>query len=193
MGKGKAFSTTEVALIQKHASEGKSVRTIATYTKRSPSAVAGVVRGKPKRGAGAPSKLNKRSEVAFLNSLERLQKKADGQYEVRFSFVNPSCAAPLAGGRAFFFHFLQKKVTVDMALSKWKGKRISRRTAFRIFRRRGIKFRAMRERPVLTKEDVVQRFAFSRKFGGKRARFWDQTVAIDGKWFTLALTARHRR
>ena len=109
MGKGKAFSTTEVALIQKHASEGKSVRTIATYTKRSPSAVAGVVRGKPKRGAGAPSKLNKRSEVAFLNSLERLQKKADGQYEVRFSFVNPSCTAPLAGGRAFFFSFSPKK------------------------------------------------------------------------------------
>ena len=120
-------------------------------------------------------------------------KKGGRAIRGKVQFRKPLMRRSRSGRSRNFFVFPPKKVAADMALSKWKGKRISRRTAFRISRRRGIKFRAMRERPVLTKEDVVQRFAFSRKFGGRRARFWDQTVAIDGKRFALALTARRRR
>ena len=55
------------------------------------------------------------------------------------------------------------EVTLAMALKRSKSK-ASERCAREHLRKRGIKFRKMREKPLLTKADVKERLAFAKKF-----------------------------
>ena len=75
---------------------------------------------------------------------------------------------------------------------KWKGAGMSRRTCQRVIRDAGLKWRRLKERPVLTEADRAERLAFAGRLKGRRSAWWDRCVALDGKWFRLALSARHR-
>ena len=82
MGKGKSLSFFERNLIAKKRAMGASARHIARDLFRSASAIAKVIRGAGGNGAGRPRAITPRAERAFTQHVERLQRKADAQYEV---------------------------------------------------------------------------------------------------------------
>ena len=55
-----------------------------------------------------------------------------------------------AGGGPFFVSY---EITLELALKKWKGKRLSARSVQRIMKGRGVQWRRLREKPLLTKDD----------------------------------------
>ena len=58
--------------------------------------------------------------------------------------------------------------------------------------KRNIYFRKLREKPLLTEEDVKSRFAFSVKYKGKRKAWWKRKAMIDGKHFKVYLNGKQR-
>ena len=84
------------------------------------------------------------------------------------------------------------EVTLKVARLKWKGARMSRRTCQRVIRDAGLKWRRLKERPALTDVDRAERMAFAARLKGRRSAWWGRCVALDGKWFRLALNANHR-
>ena len=62
------------------------------------------------------------------------------------------------------------------------------------FRKRRIFFRKMREKPLLTEEDVKARFAFAKRYRHKTAGWWTKAfhAAIDGKLFKVYLNGKER-
>ena len=102
-----------------------------------------------------------------------------------------------ASARAFTVsaHVCSKKryeVTLKVARLKWKGAGMSRRTCQRVIRDAGLKWRRLKERPVLSEADRAERMGFAERLKGRRSAWWDRCVALDGKWFRLALNATHR-
>ena len=79
------------------------------------------------------------------------------------------------------------EITLELALKKWKGKRLSARSAQRIMKGRGVQWRRLREKPLLTKAGARGRFRFAEKYVKKSARFWERCVAIGG---TLTIVSR---
>ena len=68
------------------------------------------------------------------------------------------------------------------------------KTIMREFHRRGITFRKMREKPLLT-DDFADRFCFGRKHKGKPSRWWLKKIDAhwDGKWFKVFLNGKARK
>ena len=62
------------------------------------------------------------------------------------------------------------------------------------FRKRRIFFRKMREKPLLTEDDVKARFAFAKRYRHKTALWWAHAfhAAIDGKVFKVYLNGKER-
>jgi len=60
---------------------------------------------------------------------------------------------------------------------------------------RGYWFRNLRTKPILTPEDVSERFAFAKKYRGKTANWWLQSIHVhlDNHNFKVATTARGRK
>ena len=79
------------------------------------------------------------------------------------------------------------EITLELALKIWEGTRLSARSAQRIMKGRGVQWRRLREKPLLTKDDVRGRFRFAKKYVKRSARFWERCVAIDG---TLTIVSR---
>ena len=86
-----------------------------------------------------------------------------------------------AGGR--------HEVTVDMLRTSARVK-ASGRTLLKALHKRGVYFRRLREKPVLTDADVRGRAAFARKYRQKPPQWWQKSIhaAIDVKHFQVFLS-----
>ena len=69
------------------------------------------------------------------------------------------------------------------------------KTIMREFHKRGTTFRKMREKPLLTDEDIADRFSFGRKYKGKPPGWWLKKIDAhwDGKWFKVFLNGKARK
>jgi hypothetical protein len=84
-------------------------------------------------------------------------------------------------------------VTVSM-LKKTTRCRASGRIIKDALHRRNIYFRKLREKPLLTEEDIAARKAFALKYKGKSSKWWNQNMhaIIDGKHFQVYLNGKER-
>ena len=87
----------------------------------------------------------------------------------------------------------EKEITMDMLRAE-TGTEASKRTIRRELHKRDVKFRAMREKPKLTPEDIQKRMEFATKYKGKSKAWWLKTlhVIIDLKNFPVYLTQDSR-
>jgi len=87
----------------------------------------------------------------------------------------------------------QKTVTVAHLKTAAKC-RASPKIILQALHKRNIYFRKLREKPVLTPEDVKARLAFARAYRGKSAAWWLKNVHafIDGKHFQVYLNSTER-
>ena len=71
----------------------------------------------------------------------------------------------------------------------------SLRTISNALHERGYYFRTLRQKPILTPDDVKERFVFARRFRNKPARWWLQHVHLhwDNHCFKVATTFRGRK
>lgn len=96
-------------------------------------------------------------------------------------------------------HALVKKakgeIEVTAAMLKKAAKcQASVKTILKELHARKVYFRAMRQKPVLTAEDVQARYAFAQKYKGKSAKWWNEEVHafIDNKHWPVYLSANAR-
>ena len=82
-------------------------------------------------------------------------------------------------------------VTVGMLKKDTKTK-ASARTIQKAFHQRNIYVRKLREKPLLTAEDVAARFAFAKKYKDTPKSFWRNLAYIDGKHYTTYPTSKAR-
>eukprot|EP00439_Symbiodinium_sp_Y106_P061416 s2926_g9.t1 len=85
------------------------------------------------------------------------------------------------------------RVTVDM-LRKTTKVKASCRVILEELHARGLYFRKLREKPVLTDTDIKERLAFAKRYRAKSAQWWNQQVHafLDGKFFKTYLNAAAR-
>lgn len=147
-------------------SEGKQPSEIADLLGRDTSSITRLLcLQKPVKKQGRPSALTK-AQVDFLErKLDQMIVKADGQHTV----------------------------TVEM-LQKAAKVKASCRTMLRALHERNIFFRKLREKPVLTPEDVRDRFKFAKKYRSKTGTWWANRLDafIDGKHFQVYLNSKER-
>ena len=88
----------------------------------------------------------------------------------------------------------QCEVTAAMLLKRSRCK-ASVRTVSNALHARGYFFRNLRQKPILTPDDVKERFAFARKFRNKPAQWWVKNVHLhwDNHCFKVATTFRGRK
>ena len=165
MGKRAAIAAFERKEIQRLHGQQFGIRAIARKIGRAPSAVSRVIKRPNSKGAGRKKILDGPKQGRFLGALRRAVERAEAMYEV----------------------------TLPLALGKWKGKSISLSTAKRILRQAGIKWKGLKERPVLTPAQMKKRFVFATENVGKRPAYWENVIFIDGKWYPLILRAEHRK
>ena len=86
------------------------------------------------------------------------------------------------------------EVTVTMVRRRARL-RCHDRTLSERLHKMGVYFRKLREKPVLTADDVAHRYAFARSFKSKSAKWWQKSVDIhmDNHCFKVATHARGRR
>ena len=114
---------------------------------------------------GKPKALSDADIDELVAVLNRMIAQADGEYEV----------------------------TVDMLRLATRLK-VCTRTISRALHSRKIYFRRLREKPLLTQQDVKARFAFARRHKGKNAKWWNTHIDmhIDVKYFPVLLHGQAR-
>ncbi len=80
-----------------------------------------------------------------------------------------------------------------LMLKKAANSKASVKTIQKALRQRGIYFRKLREKPLLTPDDIKDRFKFGKKNKDKPLSFWKKMTYIDGKNFKTYLTAKTRK
>ena len=147
-------------------SEGKEPSEIADLLGRDTSSITRLLCvQKPVKKQGRPSALTK-AQIDFLEcKLDQMIVTADGQHTV----------------------------TVEM-LQKAAKIKASCRTILRALHEHHIFFRKLREKPVLTPEDVRDRFKFAKKYRSKTGTWWANRLDafIDGKHFQVYLNSKER-
>ena len=113
---------------------------------------------------GQPKALSSDEVDRVVGVLNRMLAEADGEHEVTAAM-------------------LRREARV----------KASTRTILRELHARKIFFRRLREKPLLTKEDVKSRLTFARKYKGKTAQWWNTHIDmhIDLKFFPVLLTYNH--
>lgn len=84
---------------------------------------------------------------------------------------------------------------ISLAVIKRRSKcKFSLRTIHRALRKKGIKFRKMRSKPILTKADIKDRFEFAKKYRSKTRAWWLKNIHmhIDNKVFSCYVNAKAR-
>lgn len=71
----------------------------------------------------------------------------------------------------------KKEITLAMILRRARVK-VSERCARKALQTRGIRFRRMRDKPLLTKDDVKERWRFARKYRNKSKAWWRSKVHL---------------
>ena len=87
----------------------------------------------------------------------------------------------------------QKEVTVKMLKAKAKVQ-VGERAILDALHKRGVYFRAQRSKPLLTQDDVDERYKFAKKYRHKTKKWWLKTLhmAIDCKHFPVYTTGASR-
>ena len=157
----------EIQLARTWYDEGVAPSEIAERLGRSKSVLTRLlVQQVPRKKQGRPHKLKQAQVNQLKRTLNSLVKKANCQYTVTAAMVKKA---------------MRLKVS----------DRLIRDT----LHEQKIYFRKLREKPVLTPEDVKARLAFARKYHMKSAQWWNDRLdgIIDGKSFKVYLTADGRR
>ena len=162
------LSAAEIALANKlHAEKGMSAAKIAELLGRAPSTISRLVVEKvPRKRQGRKPMLSNAMLDKLEAKLETMIQKADSQ----------------------------KEVTVTMLRRSTRCK-ASERTILRELHKRGINFRPLRQKPVLTEEDISDRLAFAEKFAGRSKAWWNSSIhmIIDIKHFRVLPHGSARR
>ena len=163
----KKLSPEEIRLATMwHEEDGMDPSEIAGLLRRDKSTMTRLlVMRKERKKAGRPISLDDKAVDALVATLDRMIVTADREYEV----------------------------TVDM-LRKQARCKAGVRTTSRALHARKMYFRRLREKPVLTAEDVVARKKFANMYKGKSAAWWNTHVDlhIDVKHFPVYLNGRAR-
>ena len=164
---GKLLSPDEIRLAKMwYAEEDMTPGEIAKLLRRDKSTMTRLLVKEPERlTRGQPKVLSETDIDEMVEEVNRMVEEADGEWEV----------------------------TVDM-LRREMGWKISTKTMSRALHARKIYFRRLREKPLLTKQDVKDRLAFARKFRGKSAKWWNTFIDmhIDLKFFPVLLNGKAR-
>ena len=163
----KQVGDVEKRLVLNMKKEGVSYMKILKITGRSPDTVTKILypdkKTKKHTQKGAPRKISQKEFGKILKSLRTLQ-----------------CQKHPQG----------KEVTADMVLAH-AGVWACARTLLREFRRRQIRFFRLKERPILTKDDIKDRKAWALKRKGRSRQAWVRTphAIIDNKRWPIYGTA----
>ena len=157
----------EVALMRRWSAEGKRQSEIAALLGRSSKTVSNHLkrRGNEKIQKGRPRKMTKEVYTGLRRVLTKLLKKAGGEKEVTVAMVKAA-----------------------------SGCDCSLRTIRDAFHADGIRFRRLREKPILSRCDVVARRRFADLYAAKLPSQWLKSphAVIDNKNFPLYLSKSHR-
>ena len=136
------MTTAEIALAKKwHVVDGESPREIAIRLGRNKSTLTRLlVQRKARKRPGRKEMLGAAAVDKLQNKLEGMIVKADSKYEVTVSMLKRSARC-----------------------------KASPRTMLNRLHERGVSFRPLRQKPVLTPTDIEDRLAFAEKFSGKSA------------------------
>ena len=158
----------ESKLIARWAHEKKTVPEIAALLGRHRSTIAKHLR-RPARGSkvakGRPRAITQEVYASLKKALARLLRKASAQIEVTVCMVKAAA-----------------------------GCSASDKTVREAFHARGVRFRKLREKPLLTADDVVERRAFAEGFSSRSANAWvtKPHAIIDNKNFPMYLDRKGR-
>ncbi|CAK0861903.1 unnamed protein product, partial [Prorocentrum cordatum] len=119
-----------------------------------------------KKTTGRNNVLSEAQVAILINHLERLIKKANGEYRVTWHMLKTS-----------------------------SRRKSSEATIARRLHEKGYRFYAMRHKPLLTDEDIHGRLEFGEKYQGKPMSWWQSHVhmRIDVKFFPVLLAGKARR
>ena len=147
----KKLSATEVTLAKRwHLEEGLSAAKIAERLGRSPSTISRLVIKKVVRKRQGRKVLLSPAMLDKLEAkLEVMVVKADSKREVTAAMLK---------------HSARCKASV--------------RTIMRGLHARGVYFRPLRQKPVLTEDDIEERLAFANKFEAKSAAWWNSSLQM---------------
>ena len=123
---------------------------------------------KAPKPVGRPKALSEKQVDALVRLLEKMVDEADADYEL----------------------------TLDMVMSRGRmAGKACKRVVQDALHARGYYFRDLRHKPILTPEDIKERFAWAKKYRGKNAQWWRSNVHIhlDNHCFKVATTARGRK
>ena len=163
------FKPHEEESMRRWAAEGRSPSEIADLLDRDLSTIARRMKrlASKKRVApeGRPRLLSPKDEARVVRTAERMVRQADGEWQVTADMIKKA---------------LKLKCCVRVVLDA--------------LHRNGVRFRPMRQKPVLTEEDVKDRLAFAVEYANKPVSFWEDKVHayMDNKFFTPYLTAKAR-
>ena len=152
---------------QMHFEQGFSRTSIASILQRSSSSVSRLLaQKKAPKPVGRPRALTKSKLDRVCALLDKMVDEAGGDHEI----------------------------TLAMLMRRARL-RISERTLADGIHSRGYRFRNMRSKPILTPDDIKERFAFAKKYRSKPAEWWLQTIHIhlDNHAFKRAATGQGRR
>ena len=162
----KKFSDEELRLAKKWSDEGVEPAEIADRLGRDKSTVTRhCVKMAPRQKQGRKRSLSEPQVDLLERRLDQLVKKARGRFHITAAALQQST---------------RMKVGV--------------RTILDALHARNIYFRKLREKPVLSAEDVQARYDFARKHKGKSPQWWNDNVHafIDGKHFKVYLSGKER-
>ena len=164
---GAPLSADEIRLSQVWYTNNMAPSTIAENLHRDKSTITRLIKDNfQKKTAGRKNMLSDAQVDNLISHLERLIKKANGEYEVTWHMLKTS--------------------------SRCKA---SEATIARRLHEKGYRFYGMRHKPLLTDQDIQDRFEFGETYQGKPASWWQSHVHmhIDVKFFPVLLTGKARR
>ena len=165
---GAPMTAEEIRLAKEWYTDGDMAPSdIAANLKRDKSSITRLIKDNfLKKTTGRKNVLSEAQVANLINHLERLIKKANGEYEVTWHMLKTS--------------------------SRCKA---SEATIARRLHEKGYRFYAMRHKPLLTDEDIQGRLEFGEKYQGKPVSWWQSHVHmhIDVKFYPVLLTGKARR
>jgi len=160
------LSDEEVRLAQQWYSEGISPAEVGKRLNRDKSTMTRLlVKQAKKQKQGRPPALSDANKNLLVRRVDELIRKAKGKYRITAKALKKSC---------------KLKVSDKAVLNALHAK--------------DVYFRHLREKPILTQDDVKARFEFAKKYKDKTAAWWNRQVHayIDGKHFKVYLNGKER-
>ena len=150
-----------------HAKDGMGPTAFGDCLRRSPSSISRLLSAPPDQNpTGRPRKLTKQQIDKLMKLVDRMVQEAMAEDEV----------------------------TQRMILRRSRL-RVSVRLIANALHERGYRFHKLREKLLLTPDDVKERYAFSKKYRKKKAAWWIHRIHVhlDNTCFKVATTERGRR